>query len=72
MIRNLVRYTQVISVIGDILTTRAKGASFDELAVVPQRRGAVDQVISRRNRTRKGITGRDHQITPNIGLVRNE
>ena len=39
MIRSLVRYTQVISVIGDILTIRAKGASFGELALVENRNG---------------------------------
>ena len=47
MIRSLVRYTQVVSVIGDILTIRAKGASFGELAVAENRNGeeSLAQVI---------------------------
>jgi V/A-type H+-transporting ATPase subunit A len=34
MIRSLFRYTRVVSIVGDILTIRADGASFGELALV--------------------------------------
>ena len=47
MIRSLVRYTRVISVVGDILTVRAKDAKFGELALVEHRSGeeSLAQVI---------------------------
>jgi V/A-type H+-transporting ATPase subunit B len=47
MIRSLTRYTRVISVVGDILTIRAKDARFGELALVEHRGGeeSLAQVI---------------------------
>ncbi len=47
MIRSLTRYTHVISVVGDILTIRAGGARFGELALVASRDGeeSLAQVI---------------------------
>jgi V/A-type H+-transporting ATPase subunit B len=47
MIHGLLRYTRVLSIVGDILTIRAEGVAFGELALVENRLGeeSLAQVI---------------------------